>query len=145
MIEIQPVVEASGVTKQKIAEGTITPALRRVANLREGVFVVITDLHASDGRGAQQPHGQLLGEFCVEVVGNARSRIVTDVQQGLDFPVDGSVFTGIIDADLHQAQHRPQSKPDQHCQPCLLERQTMGEFYVHWVLHLFPFPYRSQE
>ena len=70
---------------------------------------------------------------------------MTDVQQGLDFPIDGGIFTGIINADLKQAEHRPQSKTDQYCQSCLLERQTMGEFYIHWVLHLFPFPFGGQE
>ncbi|MCY1180243.1 hypothetical protein D9M73_206740 [compost metagenome] len=59
-------------------------------------------------------------QFRVDVVGDARGRVVADLQQGAHFTVDGRVFAGIIDADLDETEQCSQDEADQDCQPGLL-------------------------
>lgn len=69
---------------------------------------------------------------------------MTDFQQRMYFTVDGSIFAGIINADLDQAEQGSQYETDQHSQSGLFIRQAVGELDIHWVLSHFTFPFARQ-
>ena len=65
---------------------------------------------------------------------------MADFQQRQYFPVDGSIFAGLIDAYLQQTQQHTQDKTDQHGELGLLVGQAVGELDIHWVRSHFRFP-----
>ncbi|MNI83641.1 hypothetical protein D3C73_1404720 [compost metagenome] len=65
---------------------------------------------------------------------------MADFEQRQYFPIDGGVFTGIIDAYLQHAEQHTQDETDQHGEPRLFVRQAVGELDIHGVLNHFRFP-----
>lgn len=144
VVEVKAVLELALGAEQEVAEHPVGALLGRPGDVGQQSVVVVDQPGADDRRRAQQAERQLLGELGVDVVGDTRGRIVADFQERVDFPVDGGIFTGIIDADLQQTERRPQDKTDQHSEPGLLVRQAVGELDVHGVLNQFPFPFAGQ-
>ena len=140
MVEVQAIFEMTLGAEQEVADQPIAALQFRAFDVGQDGLVVVDQLRGDDRRRAQQAEGELLRQFGIDVVGDARGRIVADFQQCEDFPVDGSVFAGIIDADLQQTEQGAQNEPDQHGKPGLLVRQPVGEFDIHGLLNHFRFP-----
>ena len=71
MAEKQPVFELAIGTKQKVADGPIVAFFARAVDVGQHHAIVVDQLRADDGRGVQQAQGQFLGEFGIDVVGDA--------------------------------------------------------------------------
>ncbi|MCY1445107.1 hypothetical protein D9M71_616100 [compost metagenome] len=56
---------------------------------------------------------------------------MADIQQRAYFAVDGGVLAGIIDAHLDDAEQRAQDERHQYGKTRLLEREAVGERYIH--------------
>ena len=114
MADEQGCLELSLLAEQKVAEQSVGAFAGGAADAGQGGTVIVDDLGADHGRRAQQAADQLLGQFSVNVVGDACSRIVADLHQRTNLAVDGGIFTGIIDADLKRAKRHAEDKRHQH-------------------------------
>ncbi|MNG90304.1 hypothetical protein D3C79_491940 [compost metagenome] len=118
--QVQAFLELAQLAEQKVAQGPVAVFEPRALDVGQHGVVVVDQPRANDGRRLQQATGQLQGQFGVDVVGDARRRVMADLQQRLHFAVDGRVFAGIIDADLDETEQCSQDEADQDCQPGLL-------------------------
>ena len=100
--------------KQEVADQAIAAVLAGAVDAGQAGATVVENLGADDGGRVEQPEHQFVGQFGVDVVGDAGGGGAADFQQGMDFAVDRGVFVGVVDADLQQAQHGPQNKSRQH-------------------------------
>ncbi len=133
VVQVQDIFELAAFAKKKVADHPVATLRPWAFNVGKYHIVIVAELRAHDSGGAQQALGQFLSKFGVNVVSDSRGGVVTDFQQGANFAIDGGVFAGIIEGDLNQAKHGSQRETDQHCQARLLERQTVGERYIHGV------------
>ncbi|MNM54459.1 hypothetical protein D3C81_655830 [compost metagenome] len=118
--QVQALLELALLAEQEVAEWPGAVLQFWPLDIGQHRFVVVDQSCADDGRRLQQAAGQLQRQFRVDVVGDARGRVVADLQQGAHFAVDGRVFAGIIDADLDETEQCSQDEADQDCQPGLL-------------------------
>src|SRR5476649_1832490 len=100
MVQVQDVVELPAGTEQKIADDPIAALAHGAADAGQHHIIVIDQLCTHHGGRVQQAHGQFLGQFRVDVVGDARCRVMADFQQRQNFTIDGCIFAGIIEGDL---------------------------------------------
>ncbi|MNR28380.1 hypothetical protein D3C85_1457030 [compost metagenome] len=120
MGQVQALLELALLAEQEIAEWPVAVLQARPLDVGQHGFVVVDQPCADDRRRLQQAAGQFQRQFRVDVVGDARGRVVADLQQCAHFTVDGRVFAGIIDADLDETEQCTQDEADQDCQPGLL-------------------------
>ncbi len=125
MADKQRIFEDAAVTKQEVAEYPVAAVDTWAADRGQGAAGAVDDLGADYRRGLQQAEQQLLSQFAVDVVGDARGGVVADLLQGVDFTIDRGIFVGIIDADLYQTQQRAENEGHHHGQACLLVGQTI--------------------
>ena len=121
MADVEWVLELPLGPEQAVAEDPVAAFPARAADAGQHQTVVVDQFGAGYGWRAQQAEDQLLRQFGVDVVGNARSGVVADFQQRTNLAVDGGLFTGIIDGHLGDAQQRAKDKCHQHGQAGLFE------------------------
>jgi hypothetical protein len=79
VIEVQALVKRAVGTKQKVAQGPIAPAFGLIMHRRMDLSLSLNC--APMMAGERNRPCQLLGQFGVKVVGNARCRVVADLKQ----------------------------------------------------------------
>ncbi len=129
--EKQWLLESQVVAEQMIVEHPVVAHGTRAADIGQYMVVVIDQRGSDDGLGAQQAAGQFFGQIGIYGVGNARGRVVANIEKRAHLPVDGLGNAGIIDGDLHKAEHCPQDKADYDCESGLLVGQALGELDIH--------------
>lgn len=118
--QVQACLELTLLAEQEVAQRPVAVLQPGPLDIGQHGFVVVDQPCTDDGRRLQQAAGQLQRQLRVDVVGDARGRVVADLQQRVHFTVDGRVFAGIIDADLDETEQCSQDEADQDCQPGLL-------------------------
>ncbi len=131
VVDEQRRLEGAPLAEQHVAEHPVAVDVAGAADAGQGDTVVVDDFRADHRGRLQEALDQLLGQLGVDVVGDARGRVVGDIQQGAHLAIDGGVFAGIIDADLDQTQQGAENECHQYRQAGLLERQAVGERYIH--------------
>lgn len=131
MVQVQHILELTAFAEQSVAEHAIGALRRRARHGRQDNVVVVDQPGTDHGGRMKQAHGELLCELGVDVVGDARSGVMTDLQQGANFTIDGGVFAGIIDRNLDEAEQGSQQEADQNRHTGLFERQSVCDWYIH--------------
>ncbi len=81
VIEVQLFLELPTFAEQPVAEHPITPGGHRALDAGEHSVVVVGKPGADHSGGAQQAECEFLGQLRVDVVGDARRRVLDDFQQ----------------------------------------------------------------
>ena len=69
--EEQPIFKLTVGAKQEIADGAVSAFFARAVDIGQHHAIVVDQLGMNDGGGVQQAQGQFLGQFGVDVVGDA--------------------------------------------------------------------------
>ncbi|MNZ62046.1 hypothetical protein D3C78_801590 [compost metagenome] len=131
MVEVQRLLVDAQVAEEEVADAAQPAFADRPLGPGHGGAGVVDDLRLDHCRRTQQAGHQFPGQLGVDVVGDARSRVVADIQQRAHFAVDGGVLAGIIDPHLDDAQQRAEEERHQYGEAGLLERKAMSKRNIH--------------